>query len=197
MQETDYQYQIPAVDYTKNHLYSRVTKATNRYDFWFKKNFNFMHLQFIFIKHNKLEFLNLPTSNGLFDQILSYKKLYHCSYKNMYTHRTLHINKVDVFVNNEFSSPFSPCANYSLEYFYLHGSIRNNDAVKEYFIYYSQTNLNQPLTVRREVFLTQDPHVFVYHNQALYPLTAQTHSLFHPHISQPIPQQHFTFIIIH
>ena len=29
MQETDYQFQIPAIDYSKDHLYSRVTKATN------------------------------------------------------------------------------------------------------------------------------------------------------------------------
>ena len=43
-QETDNQFQIPALDYTKDHLHSRVTKATNPYDFWFKSpisNFHF------------------------------------------------------------------------------------------------------------------------------------------------------------
>ena len=33
MQETDYHFQIAALDYTKDHLYSRVIKATNPHFF--------------------------------------------------------------------------------------------------------------------------------------------------------------------
>ena len=44
-----------------------------------------MHLQFNYIKPNKLEFLNLPTSNSSFDQILSSKKLHEYSHENIYT----------------------------------------------------------------------------------------------------------------
>ena len=55
MPETVYQFQILSLEYTKGHLYSSLTKTTNRYDFWFQSNFNFMHLQFNFAKPNKLE----------------------------------------------------------------------------------------------------------------------------------------------
>ena len=34
MQETEYQFQIPALDYCKDHFCSWVTNATNLYDFW-------------------------------------------------------------------------------------------------------------------------------------------------------------------
>ena len=74
IQETDYQFQIPALDCTKDHLYSCVSKATNPYEIWFKNNFNFMHLQFNFLKPYELEFLNLSTSNSSFDQIVFSKK---------------------------------------------------------------------------------------------------------------------------
>ena len=82
MQETDYHFQIPALDYTKDHISSRVTEPTNPYDFWFRKIFNFIHLQLNFIKHNKLDFLHLLTPNPSFDQILSFSKLQQCSYEN-------------------------------------------------------------------------------------------------------------------
>ena len=37
IKETPYPFQIPAVDYTTDHLYSRATRVTRPYDFWFKK----------------------------------------------------------------------------------------------------------------------------------------------------------------
>ena len=60
MQETDYQFQIPARDSTKDHIYSRVTKATNPYGYRFKNNFNFMHLQTNLMKPDEFEFLTYP-----------------------------------------------------------------------------------------------------------------------------------------
>ena len=53
IQETDYQFQIPEPDSNNDHLFSRVTKTTTSYGFWFRNNFNlmhFMHLQINFIK---------------------------------------------------------------------------------------------------------------------------------------------------
>ena len=98
MPKTDYQFHIPTLDYSKDHLCSRLTKTTNPYDFWFRSNFNFMHLQFNFDKPNKLELLNLPTSNFSFDQTLFWKTTF-C------THHTLHTNEKHNFVNDKLSSP--------------------------------------------------------------------------------------------
>ena len=35
MRKQPYQFQTPTLDYTKDQLYSRATKPTNSYDFWF------------------------------------------------------------------------------------------------------------------------------------------------------------------
>ena len=59
MQKTPYKFRIPAFEYKNDQIGSRATKVTNRYHFWFENNFNFIHLQFNFIKLNKLEFSNV------------------------------------------------------------------------------------------------------------------------------------------
>ena len=56
MQQTPHQFQIPAIEYTKDQLGSRATKATSTYDFWFENNFNLMHLLFTYIELNKTDF---------------------------------------------------------------------------------------------------------------------------------------------
>ena len=91
MHETDYQFQIPAINY-KDNLFSRATKATNLFHFWITNYFNFLHPQVIFIQPNKLEILNLPTSNFLFDPCLSFEKLNRKSYENFHSHHTLNSN---------------------------------------------------------------------------------------------------------
>ena len=194
MQETDYQLQIPALDYTKDHLYSRITKAINTYDFWFKKKFNFMHLQFNFIKPNNFEFLNRASSNCSFEQILSSKKLHHYSHENFYTQHTLHTNKKHKFVYNKFSSPYSPSAKYALDSSYLHGHIRNSGTLEDYFSYYSEANTNQPPIVPHETLSTHDPHFYVYDNQPPPPLTTHFSTLTSPNQSL---QHRFTFIIVY
>ena len=91
-----------------------------------------MHLQFKFIKPNKLELLKLPNSNSSFDQIVSSKKVHQYPYENFYTHHTLHTNQKHNFVNNKFSSLFSPSAKIALDFFYLKGQIHKNDPLKDY-----------------------------------------------------------------
>ena len=53
MQETPYHFQIPALDYTKDQLYSRGSKTTKPYDFSFKNDSSLKHLQLNCIKANK------------------------------------------------------------------------------------------------------------------------------------------------
>ena len=133
----------------------------------------------------KLCFSILPSSNSSFDQNLSSKKLQQCSYENVYIHYTLHTNKSHIFVNNKFSSLFSPLDKYALDCSHLHGGIRKNDLLKDYFIYYSETNLCRPLFVPREALSTHDSHFNVYNDQPLPTLTTQTHSIFQHDICQP------------
>ena len=45
MLETHYQFQFPALNYSKDHLFYGATTTANPYNFWFKNNFNFMHLR--------------------------------------------------------------------------------------------------------------------------------------------------------
>ena len=108
MRETDYEFQIPALDHTEDHQNSRVTKATNPYDYLFRNNPNFMHFQFNFIKPNNLESVNLHTSISSLDKILSSRKLHQFSYENFNSHHTLHTSKKHIFISNKFSSPFCP-----------------------------------------------------------------------------------------
>ena len=146
-----------------------------------------MHLQIDFIQPTKLEFLNSPTSNSLFDHNLSFQKLHQYSYRNFYTHHTRHINKKYCFTNDKFLSPHSSWTKYALDFSYLHGAIRIYDPLKEYFINYCETNPHRLLIVPREGLSIHDPHFYVLHNQPPPPLTSQTHSLFHFSIFQPIP----------
>ena len=56
MQETDHQFQVPALEYTNDHLKSRVTEAINPCVFCFKNNLNIIHSQFDFKEPKTLEF---------------------------------------------------------------------------------------------------------------------------------------------
>ena len=87
----------------KDQLYSRANEVTNPFDFWFKKTFSFLNLQFNFVKPN--EFSNFTDNIDSVDQIFSPKRLQHYSYENFYAQHVLHTNKHYFFVNNEFSSP--------------------------------------------------------------------------------------------
>ena len=135
----------------------------------------------------KLDFLSLPTSNYSFDQIFSSTKLHQYCYENFYTHHTLHTHKKHISVNNKLSSPYSISPKYALNSSYIHGPSRNNDPLKDCFIYCSDSNPNRPIIVSREALLTQNPHFYVNQNQPPPRLTTQTHSFFHPYICQPIP----------
>ena len=138
MQESDYQFKLLALDYTKDHLCSHVTKATNSYDFWFKPNFNFQQLGFNFIESKKLDLQNLPTSNCSLDRILSFKKYTDSPLKKSIL--TTHCVIKNFFVNTKISSPYSPSTQYALSSSYLHGRIHNYDPPKENFFYTSEKN---------------------------------------------------------
>ena len=123
MQELPYQFQIPALDYTDDQLYSRATKSLTRMVFGFE-TFNFYIL----------EFLNVTNNYNSLDQILFYEKLHQYSYVYFYPHHALNTNKHHIFVNNKFSSPYSPSTQYYLDSSYLHGRIRNYDPLKDFYI---------------------------------------------------------------
>ena len=84
-----------AIDQTQNaarvQFINDSLKQKHPYAFWFKNNFDFMHLQFKFIKPSKLEFLNFPIPYTLLDHILSFEKLHQYSYETsiLTTHCTL------------------------------------------------------------------------------------------------------------
>ena len=187
MQETAYQIQIPALDYTEGQIYFRATKDTNPYDFWLELNINFMQLQIIFIKPYKLEFLNVTNNNNSLDQILSPKNLQQYSYEKFFVHHALHTNKHHIFVTNKFSSPYSPSAQYCLDNSYLHGRIRNYDPFKDYLSYYSACDPNRLLIVPREALSFNDAHFHVFLNRPPPPYSEQKHSFFDSFISHPIP----------
>ena len=127
MQGPPNHFQIPALDYTKNHFYSPVTKATNLYDVWIQNISNFMNVQFNLIKSNKLESSNLTNNKKSLDRILPFRRFQQYSYENFYAHHAVHTNKHHIFVNNKFSSPSSHSAQNCLGSSYLHGIIRNYD----------------------------------------------------------------------
>ena len=69
----------------------------------------------------------------------------------------------------------------------MHGCIRNNNPLKDYFIDYTVCNANRPLIVLREALPISDLQIQVFHNQLPLPLPLKNHSFFHPYIFQPIP----------
>ena len=172
IQETNYQFQLIAIDYTKDHLCSGVTKALNPYDLFFENNFDFVPSHFSLNQTYKNIFVSIHSLLiSSFYQILSSKKLHQYSYENFCTHLTLHTNRKHNFVNNKFSSAWSPTTKKAFDSSYLHGRIQNHNHPEEYFIYFSETNPNRLLIVPRETLPRNDPHFYVYQ---CYPLPALT-----------------------
>ena len=134
MQETIYQIQIPAFDYTEDLFKSCATKATNLFGFWFKNNFKLMHFQVNFNISNKLKILSVTNKNDSLDQILSSIKLHQYSPGNLLTHHSLHTDKHHIFVNKIISTSYSPSAQCCLDSCYLQGHNRNYDPLKKTFL---------------------------------------------------------------
>ena len=66
IQETNNRFQLIAIDYTNDHLYSGVTKAFNPYDLFFENNVDFVPSHFFLIKPIKQFFFSSLTVNFLF-----------------------------------------------------------------------------------------------------------------------------------
>ena len=119
MRDIDYQFEIPALDYTKDHLNFHAAKATNPYDFWFNKSNS---CSSNLIKPTKLEFLNLPINNSSIKQIRSSEKLQFSDDKAYTCHaftQTQHN-----FVTHKFYLLYSTSTH----------SRRNYDPFRKYFI---------------------------------------------------------------
>ena len=177
----DYQFQILASDWTKDHLYSRVTKTTNPHDFWFKKTSTLLQFRFNFFQPKKLEFLKLGTSNSSSDQVLSSKNSTRTLVKTsvLITHYILRWNIISLTTNSH--HPIHRRINAHSTYL----TRMTVSVITTHLKSFPVLLENFPFIVQREAPSTQELPCYEYHNEPPPSLTTRTPSLFHLYNSQP------------
>ena len=144
---TDYKFHF-TMDRSEDHFVAFASRQMNPHSFWQSKRLKFFQLMFTFLRPTPQE-LSCDTRDP---EVLSLrsKEQHHYTYQTFLNIPSKHNY---IFQNHKFTSPFSFHLQYRIDQKALQGTIRNYDALKQYYLFTPNLNPSRPLIVPQEYLI--------------------------------------------
>ena len=183
MHPTDYSFHLH--DKNQDSFTSIASKIMSPYQYWLDNGFKIFSLQFNFLRPSIYD-LKTDESDPSFLSV-SQKATHHETYTKFLQHTK---PKNYIFVNSNYTSPFTMTNIYTLDHSCITGYLRIYDPIKQCYCLLPYNNTSRPLIVPQEYFIHFDDFLLPCNvpTQRVKPLTVIKHP-----VSSPLDDKNKTY----